>query len=151
VTLAINDILDIVVTHAQNTGWFQSVTEYESKQSGTNGLTAGVWVESVVPVKSSGLSNVSVRLELQMRLYGSTMAEPYDDIDANLTKAVDDLFTAYIGDFDLGSNVRHIDIFGAHGNPLSVRVGYMNMDGREFRVFQIVLPIIINDVWAESP
>ena len=105
----------------------------------------------VEPIRSSGLTSASVRLELQIRLYGSTMAEPYDDIDSNLTKAVEDLFTAYLGDFDLGSNARQIDIFGAHGKPLSVRVGYMNMDGREFRVFQIVLPIIINDVWSESP
>lgn len=149
--LAINEILDVVVTHAQNTGWFQSVTEYESKQSGTNSLTAGVWVESITPLKSSGLTSASVRLELEMRIYGSTMTEPYDDIDSNITKAVDDLFTAYIGDFDLGSNARHIDIYGAHGLPLSVRSGYLNMNGREARVFQIRLPIIINDVWTESP
>lgn len=150
-TLAINDVLDIVVTHAQNTGWFQNVTEYESKQSGTNSLTAGVWVESITPIRSSGLASASIRLELEMRLYGSTMTEPYDDIDSNIVKAVDDLFTAYIGDFDLGSNARHIDIFGAYGNPLSVRSGYLNMNGREARVFQIRLPIIINDVWDQSP
>lgn len=150
-TLAINDVLDIVVTHAQNTGWFQNVTEYESKQSGTNSLTAGVWVESITPIRSSGLSSASIRLELEMRLYGSTMTEPYDDIDSNIVKAVDDLFTAYIGDFDLGSTARHIDIFGAYGLPLAVRSGYLNMNGREARVFQIRLPIIINDVWSESP
>lgn len=149
-SLDIDGIMDIVVTHAQSTGWFQNVAEHESKQSNTNSISAGVWVERIDPIKSSGLASASVRLELEMRIYGSTMTEPYDDIDSNLTKAVDALFTAYIGDFDLGSEARHIDIFGAHGQGLGVRVGYMNMDGRELRVFQIRLPIILNDVWAEA-
>lgn len=149
--LAIDEILDTLVTHAQNTGWFQNVLEHESKQAGTNGLTAGVWVERIDPIKSSGLNSSSVRLELEMRLYNSTMAEPYEDIDTNLVKALDALFTAYISDFQLGGEARHIDVFGAHGQGLGVRVGYMNMDGREFRVFQIRIPVIINDAWTESP
>jgi hypothetical protein len=150
VALNIDDILDRIVTHAQNTGWFQTVLEHESKQSGTNSLTASVWVERIVPIRSSGLSSASVRLDLEMRLYGSTMTEPYGDIDSNLVKATDALFTAYIGDFDLGGNARHIDVFGTYGQPLDVRVGYLNMDGREFRVFQIKIPIIINDAWEEA-
>lgn len=149
--LPIDEIMDVVVSHAQNSGWFQTVTQHESKQSGTNSMTAGVWVEGFAPVRSSGLNSVSIRLELEMRLFGSTTTEPYDDIDLNLTKAANDLFTDYIGDFDLGSNARHIDVFGAYGKPLSVQAGYLNMQGREFRVFQIKIPIIINDVWDESP
>lgn len=148
--LDIDDILNVIVTHAQNSGWFAYVNTHESKQSGTNGLTAGVWVERIDPIKSSGLNSASVRLELEMRIYNSTMAEPYDNIDSNLTKAVDALFTAYIGDFEVGGEARHIDIFGAYGQGLGVRVGFMNMDGREFRVFQIRIPVILNDIWSES-
>lgn len=147
--LDIDGILNVVATHAQNTGWFQTVVEHPSKQSATNGITAGVWIERIDPIKSSGLSSVSVRLELEMHVVGSTMAEPYDDIDTNLTKAVDALFTAYIGDFELGGEARHIDVFGAYGQPLGIRVGYLNSSGREVRVFQIRIPIIINDVWDE--
>ena len=148
-SIDINGILDVIVTHAQSTGHFQVVTEHESKQSGTNSLTAGVWVERIDPIKSSGLNSASVRLELEMRVYGSTMTEPYDDIDSRITQAVDDLFTAYIGDFELGGEARHIDIFGAYGQGLGVRVGFLNSDGREYRVFQIRIPIILNDVWTE--
>jgi hypothetical protein len=148
--LDINGILDAVVSHTLSTGHFQTVNEHESKQSGTNGITAGVWVERITPVKSSGLANTSIRLELQMRIYNSTMAEPYDHIDANLTLALDAVFTNFISDFDLFGEARHIDIFGAYGQSLQVDVGYMNMDGREFRVFQIRLPVIIDDAWPQS-
>jgi hypothetical protein len=150
-TLDINGILDVIVSHAQNSGYFQTVAEHESKKSTTTGLTAAVWVERIDPIKSSGLNSASVRVELEMRIYSSTYQEPYDDIDSNITEAVDALFTAYIGDFELGGEARHIDIFGAHGQGLGVRVGYMNMDGSEYRVFQIRIPIIINDAWSEAP
>lgn len=149
--LNIDSILDTIVSHAQNTGWFQTIVEHESKQQNTNGLTAGVWIERIDPIKSSGLTSASVRLELEMRIFSNTAAEPYDDIDSNLTKAVDDLFTAYIGDFDLGGEARHIDVFGMYGPGLGVRVGYINMMGRELRVFQIRIPIILNDIWDQAP
>src|SRR5574341_2388160 len=149
-SLDINGILDVIVSHAQNSGHFQTVAEHESKKSTTTGLTAAVWVERIDPIRSSGLNSASVRLELEMRIYGSTYQEPYDDIDSNLVEAVDALFTAYIGDFTLGNEARHIDVFGAYGQPLGVRVGYMNMDGSEYRVFQIRIPIVINDVWDEA-
>lgn len=150
-TLGINNILDTVVSHALASGYFQTFNEFESKQSGTNGITGSVWVERITPIRSSGLAGTSVRLELQMRMYSSTYTEPYDDIDSNLTQAVDAYFTQLIGDFELGGEARHVDIFGAYGRPLEVDVGWINMDGKEFRVFQVRLPIIINDVWAQSP
>lgn len=149
-SLDINGILDVIVTHAQNTGYFEVVLEHQSKQSPTNGLTAGVWVERIDPVKSSGLASTSIRLELEMQLFSSTYMEPYDDIDSRLTEAVDTLFTAYIGDFSLGAEARHIDIFGAYGQGLGVRAGYINLDGKELRVFQIRIPIIVDDVWTQA-
>jgi hypothetical protein len=151
VPININQIQDLIVSHAMSTGYFQYVNEYESKQAGTNGITAGIWIERLTPIKSSGLSNTSVRLELQMRIYASTYTEPYDDIDANLLIATDAFFTDLIGDFQLGGEARHIDIFGAHGRPLEADVGWMNLDGKEFRVFQIRIPVIIDDIWSQSP
>lgn len=148
--LDINGILDAVVTHAQTSGYFLVFNEYESKQSSTNGITGEVWVERITPIRSSGLNNTSIRVELQMRVYANTMAEPYDDIDSNLTLAVDAYFTNLIGDFDLFGEARHIDIFGAHGRPLEVETGYINKDGREFRVFQIRIPVIVDDIWTQA-
>lgn len=148
--LDINGILDAVVTHALTTGHFLNVNEYESKQSSTNGITGEVWVERITPIRSSGLANTSVRVELQVRAYANTMAEPYEDIDTNLAAAVDAYFTNLIGDYDLFGEARHIDIFGAHGRGLEVETGYMNKDGREFRVFQIRLPIVVDDIWPQS-
>lgn len=144
-------ILNIIVSHALSTALFDAVNQHESKQSPGNNLSASVWVERITPVKSSGLASTSIRLELTVRLYSGALTEPYDDIDPNLTNALDVLMRAYCGDFELGSQVRHIDIYGAYGAPLESRSGYLNLDGKEFRVFSVRLPMIINDLWTQSP
>jgi hypothetical protein len=149
--LDIQGILNAVASHAMSLGEFESVNQYESKQAPGNGLSAAVWVDRVTPVKSSGLANSSIRLELSIRIYSSTATQPYDDIDPNLTKAMDRLLAAYMSDFELGGEVRHIDLFGAYGSPLESRSGYLNIDGMEFRVFSIRLPLIVDDLWPQTP
>lgn len=149
--LDIQGILDVMCSHALSTGLFEAVNQYESKLSPGNGLTAAIWVDRVTPIRTSGLANTTIRLDFLMRLYSSTYAEPYNDIDPDLTKALDTLMRAYCGDFEIGGQVRHIDIFGAYGSHLESRSGYMNLDGKEFRVFTIRIPIIIDDLWSQSP
>jgi len=33
--------------------------------------------------------------------------------------------------------------------PLSALAGYLNQDGKLYRVMTVTLPIIINDIWAQ--
>jgi hypothetical protein len=148
--LDIQSILDNVASHAMSTGHLDVVLGYISKQSPTNGITAAIYVERITPIKSSGLNNTSIRIDLEMQIYSSTYMEPYDGIDANLVRAVDAVYTNFIGDIELGGEARHIDIFGAYGRALDVRSGYLNVTGKELRVFQIIIPIIVDDVWPQS-
>lgn len=149
--LDLQGILDVICSHALSTGYFESVNQYESKESPVNGISGAVWVNRVTPVRTSGLANTTIRIELSFRIYSSTYAEPYDDLDTNLMAALDALMREYCGDFEVGGQVRHIDIFGAYGNPLECRSGYMNIGGKELRVFHITLPLIIDDLWSQSP
>ena len=146
----IQNILDNVATHIMATGYFDTVLGYESKQSPSTGLSAALYVEDIRPIRTSGLANTSIRMELELRLYSSTYQEPYEGIDTTLVRATDAVFTAVISDFDLGSEARHVDIFGAYGQPVRVRSGYINLNGMEFRVFQITLPIVVDDVWPQA-
>lgn len=149
--LDIQGILDVICSHALSTGYFESVNQYESKQSPGNGISGAVWVDRVFPVRTSSIINTTIRLDLLFRIYSSTYIEPYNDIDPNLTKALDTLMRAYCGDFEVGGQVRQIDLFGAYGAPLECRSGYMNLDGKEFRVFTIRVPLVIDDLWSQSP
>lgn len=145
-------IIDAVVSHAAASGYFDRVNSHEPKNAPGNGLSAAAWVDSVGPARGqSGLRSTSALLVLNVRLYTSMLAEPQDAIDPNLTDALDALFTAYSGDFELGGNVRNVDLLGQAGTPLSAKAGYLNQDNKLFRVYTITLPLIVSDVWEQTP
>lgn len=146
----IDSVLNAIVSHALTIGYFDQVNQHEPKNRPGAGLTAGVWVDHIRPVVSSGLDSTSVVMVFSIRLYTSTLQEPQDAIDPEMVKAIDALFTAYIGDFTLGGLIRHIDVRGAEGLPLDGQAGYLQQDGTLYRVFTITLPAVINDAWTEE-
>jgi hypothetical protein len=144
-------IFNVIVSHAMASGAFERVNQHEPKNAPGNGLTCAVWIDRIEPVKSSGLISTSTRASFMIRVYSSMLQEPQDAIDPNIVSAVDVLMTAYSGDFELGSNVRDIDLLGAYGIPLSAQAGYINQDNKLYRVMTITLPVIVNDVWVQTP
>ena len=143
-------ILDSIVSHALASGHFERVNGHEPKSAPGNGLTAAVWAQDIGPVPAgSGLQATSGLLVFNVRLYTPMISEPQDAIDPALMAAVHALFTAYSGDFDLGGNVRCIDLLGQAGTPLSARAGYLEQDKKIYRVFTITLPVIVNDAWEQ--
>lgn len=148
--LDIDSILDRIVSHAMGIAYFEQVNGHEPENAPGSGLTAAVWVDHVQPaLSSSGLSSSSALLVFNVRLYTRMRQEPQDAIDPALMKALDALFAAYAGDFELGGDARMVDLRGTEGVPLSARAGYLNQDQQLFRVFTITLPVIVNDAWDE--
>lgn len=148
--LDINDILNIVVSHAQASGSFDRVNQHEPKNPVGNGVTCAIWVDYISPVITSGLSSTSARLLLKVRIYKNMLSEPQDAIDPDITAAVDTQMTAYNGDFTLGGEARNIDIMGQYGVPLQAQAGYLNLGNTIYRVMEITIPIIVNDVWDQA-
>jgi hypothetical protein len=65
--------------------------------------------------------------------------------------AVAALMTAYSSDFDLGGNVRNVDLLGAHSAGLTAQAGYLQQDERQYRVMTISLPLVVSDAWTQTP
>jgi len=149
-SLNIQTIFDVVTSHAQSSGLFERVNNHEPKSAPGNGLSLAIWVDYIGPTKSSGLASTSGKVILKERIYSNMLQEPQDAIDPNITDAVDVLLTAYSGDFQLNNNIRYIDLLGSEGVPLSAQAGYLNQDGKMYRVMEITLPILVNDIWAQS-
>lgn len=149
--LDIVSLLDAVVSHAGASGYFTAVNGHEPANAPGAGLTCAVWADQVTPVRTSGLASTSVRLIFNVRIYASAESEPRDAIDPALLAAVDNLCASYVGDLELGGEVRQVDVRGQHGQPLDVRAGYLQQDGQLFRVMTIALPVIVNDLWTEAP
>lgn len=150
--LAATAILAAVQSHALASGLFERVNQHEPKDPPGNGLTAAVWVDTVGPVAAgSGLQSTTGLVTVNVRLYLNMISEPQDAIDPVMVGAVDTLLAAYSGDFELGGQVRNIDLLGAYGPGLSARAGYLPWDGKTYRVYTITLPMIVNDMWTQAP
>lgn len=149
-SLPIEDITDRTVSHAMGLGLFERVNEHEPKNAPGHGLSCAIWADRIAFIRSSGLASGSARLVFNIRFYSNINQAPDDAIDPTMLNAVDRLFAAYAGDFTLGGLVRQVDLLGAHGVPLEAVAGYLLVEGGEYRVMTIVLPLIVNDLWTEG-
>ncbi len=143
-------LFNAVQSHAQTLAIFDRVGTHEPKNAPGNGLTCAVWAGPLGPVPAaSGLSIASARVSFLIRLYNPMLQAPQDDIDPTVLDAVSRLLNAYTGAFTLDGLIRNVDIFGAAGAALSATPGYLTQDSKIFRVMDVNLPLIVNDVWTE--
>jgi hypothetical protein len=140
------------MSHAQSLGLFGQVLDHEPVSAPGSGLIYAVWVTDVVPIPAqSGLNSVSVRMELNGRVFMPADTEPQGGVDIAVTDAVNGLMNAYAGDFELGGTVAEVDLLGMHGASVRARFGYTRLDSTTYRVATLTVPLIINDVWTEAP
>lgn len=134
-------------------GLFDRVNQHEPKNKPGRGLTCAVWVDRIEPARGrSGLATTDARVTFNVRVYTTMLQNPQDAIDPAVMDAVDLLFEAYSGDFQLGDESRWIDLLGAtQGHELMAQSGYINIDNIVFRVMTITVPVIVENAWTQTP
>jgi hypothetical protein len=146
----IDPIFNAIVSDAQASGYFDVVNQFEPKAKPSTGLSAAVWLQHIVPIgRISGLATTSARLLFMLRIYSNMFKEPPDMIDPDLARAASNLMRRYHDDFDFGGVIRNVDLLGAYGVALEANAGYMQQDDTEFRIVDIQIPCLINDVWPQ--
>jgi hypothetical protein len=145
-------IYDAVQSHLLATGEFDRVAAHEPKNAPGKGLTAAVWLAKILPdPAASGLGTSAGRIELSIRLYCPMLREPQDDIDLDLARATHAVMTALHGDFTLGGLVRTVDLLGmSSADGVAGEAGYLNQDGKLYRVMVITVPVLVNDLWDQE-
>src|SRR5258706_3742586 len=147
---AVRGLFDQVQSHAMTLGLLDMVTGHEPKSAPGNGLWCAIWVQDISPMGSiSGLNATSGRVTLNVRCGKSFISSPEDGIDPDILTAVTTLMGDYSGAFTLGGTVRNIDLLGQSGESLSAQAGYVTVDQKMYRVMEITLPILINDLWTQ--
>lgn len=153
--MAINaqDIVDRLASHAMTLGLFDRVNTHEPKTKPGRGLTCAMWVDRIEPARGrSGLAATDARVVMNVRVYTNMLQNPQDMIDPSVMAAVDKLFEAYSGDFQLGDETRWIDLLGAtQGHPMFSQSGYINIDNVVMRVMTITVPVIVENAWTQAP
>lgn len=149
---AVQAVFDTLVSDAQKLGVFERVRAHEPKSAPGAGLSLAIWWDSIDPYPAgSGLAAVSARVSFRARIYRSFLGKDEDVIDPSLLAATASLLAALSGSFTLGGQARNVDLLGEAGNPLAARSAYVTQDDKIYRVADIEIPVIINDVWTESP
>lgn len=149
-TIVFRDARDRIASLAQSLGYFDQVMLHEPKNAPGKGLSLAVFGGEFTPVQTSGLNSTSVRFVLNAQLRCSMTREPQDDIDLDLIEAADALCAEISGDFDLGAGVRSVDLLGQHGAGMGGAYGYIDQDGHKYRVLELQVPLLINDVFVQS-
>lgn len=151
-SLDVPGILASVQSHAQQLGLFEQVITNEPKNAPGNGLTCAIWVQRMGPIPAaSGLASVSVRVVLMVRILKPMLALPYGQMDLDILSAVDGLMAAYSAAFTLEGKIKNVDLLGQAGQPLDSQAGYVTIDKKMFRLMDITLPLLTNDLWMEVP
>jgi hypothetical protein len=145
-------LFEAIESHQEASGFFERVARHEPKASPGDGVTAANWFQRISPIPiGSGLNSTSIRIELVTRLYAPFLAAPQDAIDTDIYSAASYLFEIYSADFTLGGNIRNIDLLGHYGEPMQSAAGFLNQSGVIYRVFDITMPLIVNDAFPQAP
>lgn len=149
---AVGSLYAAVVSGSMALGIFENTAQHEPKSAPQPGLHCAVWLDTIKPVRTSGLDQTSGLVSFFVRVYNPMLSEPQDDIDPDITTAVAALMAAYTGDFNFGgaADVRAVDLLGAYSGGLQAQAGYMEIDRKFFRVMVINLPVIINDMFVQE-
>ncbi len=143
-------VTDRLLSPAAASGRFLNLPMAHEPKSAPSDLTYAVFLTGMAPVaRRSGLAATSVRLEMTGRIYKPFREMPEDLIDPAIAGATGALMAAYSGDFELGGMVSAMDLLGAYGAPLAARAGYQTVDRTTFRIIDITIPMIIDDVFDQ--
>ena len=145
-------LLDAVASYALQTGEFENVITHEPKSPPGNGVNCSIWITEAAPLAAaSGLSAVSGLITVALRPQMPFLQEPADTIDPLIMRAVGALMTKFAGGFTLGSIVRNVDLLGQHSPGQRATAGYINQNGTVYRVMDVSLPLVVNDLFPEAP
>lgn len=155
-TLDAKAMQQALASHAMKLGQFKApISLHEPRVRPASELHAALWLNGITPIRASGLSTVSARVEWLFRMYTPGEQEPQDEIDAKVLTATDRFLSSLCGDFDLDDLlsddlVRMIDILGAYGTGLNAAAGWARWSDGQSRVVTITIPVIVNDLWQEA-
>ncbi len=144
-------VFNALESHLLATGLFHRVNTHEPKSAPQDPLVASVtWASTGPAPAGSGLKATTGLCVFLIRIYNNMLSEPQDAIDPTVLVATDVVMEALTGDFELGGNVRNVDLLGQTGSTLSAEAGYITVDSTLFRTADITVPVIINDAWPQT-
>lgn len=149
----VTDLFDSIVSVFQRVGYFDRVNSHEPKRKPGHGITAAVWFDRMYGApEGSGLAATSAICIYTGRIYSNMLREPQDEIDPNMMQAGAAVMRQFNGNYDFGMHprVRCVDLLGESGVQLLMVGGYLEQSKAMYRVYDITIPVIVNDVFVQA-
>ncbi len=135
----------------KKSGYFSHVNTGEPKSAPGVKVQAAFWPQSIRPIGiASGLAATTAHVLFIVRIFTNFKAEPQDQIDPKIMMAASNIVRLIHNDFDFEGTIRNVDIFGHHGENLGAEAGYLEVDKKHYRVMDVRIPCIVNDVWVQT-
>lgn len=150
---AINTLISNISSGAKQLGIFQQVLTHDPKSAPQHDMTLAIRVESIKPsTKFSGLNGTAGIVTFGHRIYVNFLSKPEDQIDGKLLNAVSVLINEYSNEFSFGGTVIAVDLLGADSPGLSSNLAYIpDFDHKAFRIATLTVPVIIDNLWTQTP
>jgi hypothetical protein len=133
-------------SYAQQLGLFQNVDTHEPANAPGNRLYASIVLASIrSDPDKSGMASVSGTITFTVRIWSAALQRPLDSIDPEVLAAASAYMGALAGGFTLGETIRNIDLFA-----MSAQAVWTEFQDKQFRVIEIAVPAVINDLWTEA-
>lgn len=130
---------------ALQTNLFQAVDTHEPVSPPGNRMYCSIMLGPFRPVTISGLNSVSGQMTFAMRLWLKARQRPLDKIDMELLAAATTLIGALSSQFTLKGTVRNINLLAMAATP-----AWVEMEGEQFRVIEVAVPVVINDMFTQE-
>jgi hypothetical protein len=155
----IGAIYQAIQDFAMGSGLFDRAADHESRNPPGQKLSCEVLMGPIEPVaRASGLRASSARMEFTVRVRSPRLAEPDGATDQAVMYAGLYLVGSFANDFELevmapslpAGLLRMIDVQGAYGQGLLFTPGWLEQSGAPYRVGELTVPLILNDVFPQG-
>ncbi len=124
-------------------GFVPSCELGEPKQPPVDRLHAGIYMRDQRVSKVTLASTIEVHTAI-VRLYMNAFIEPAGTTETELARTASNLQADWFADYNLGDEIRNIDIAGEEGEAVGAAWGYVDVGGTMYRLCDITVPMIVD-------
>lgn len=145
-------VLTAMLNLAKGLGVFEVARLTEFKSAPPQGLCFALWVQQLGAAPTgSGLDSTTAVLQATARIYIQMFTKPEELVEVRITDAADAYMGALSGSFTLGGLARNVDLLGEMGEPMIWTYGYVTIGSTMYRIADLPINVVINDVWTQAP
>jgi hypothetical protein len=137
-------LFSAVTSALKQTALFQKIDVGEPKSPPGTRLYCSVMLGPMRAVPSSGLNSTSGQVTILIRIWSKAEQRPLEKIDPEIASAAALVMGTLSGRYTLGGIARNIDLFQMTATP-----GWIEFENESYRVCELSVPIVINDMFAQ--